>query len=149
MKGVAFDPSNYESCEVVRARFKHQTLLHDYLELQKVYLFTVFLLKDSFLGCHCLILFWVLVGLIVCFDIWYDSWCFLIFMQSNTYMILWSLCVCLRIDLLFSFKNYIKKNHFFFVNNWICYLIYVYPGFYGYKLCFCLLYLITNYLGQG
>ncbi|KAK1414024.1 hypothetical protein QVD17_29761 [Tagetes erecta] len=36
MKGVAFDPSNFVSCEDVRARFKHQTLLHDYLELQQV-----------------------------------------------------------------------------------------------------------------
>ncbi|KAJ0504040.1 hypothetical protein HanHA89_Chr12g0454931 [Helianthus annuus] len=32
MKGVAFDPSPYED---VRARFKHQTLIQDFLELQQ------------------------------------------------------------------------------------------------------------------
>ncbi|KAF5802050.1 hypothetical protein HanXRQr2_Chr06g0255121 [Helianthus annuus] len=31
-KGVVFDPS---ACEDVRARFKHQTLVQDYIELQQ------------------------------------------------------------------------------------------------------------------
>ncbi|KAK9060668.1 hypothetical protein SSX86_021375 [Deinandra increscens subsp. villosa] len=35
MKGVAFNPSPHVSYEDVRARFKHQTLLQDYLELQQ------------------------------------------------------------------------------------------------------------------
>ncbi|KAI3803089.1 hypothetical protein L1987_31237 [Smallanthus sonchifolius] len=35
MKGVAFDSSPHVSYEDIRARFKHQTLIQDYLELQK------------------------------------------------------------------------------------------------------------------
>ncbi|KAL8189547.1 hypothetical protein R6Q57_029113 [Mikania cordata] len=35
MKGVAFDSSSPVSYEDIRARFKHQTLLQDYLELQQ------------------------------------------------------------------------------------------------------------------
>ncbi|KAK1417156.1 hypothetical protein QVD17_26279 [Tagetes erecta] len=35
MKGVAFDSSSHGSFEDVRARFKHQTLVQDYLELQQ------------------------------------------------------------------------------------------------------------------
>ncbi|KAD6794976.1 hypothetical protein E3N88_05872 [Mikania micrantha] len=35
MKGVAFDSSSHVSYEDIRARFKHQTLLQDYLELQQ------------------------------------------------------------------------------------------------------------------
>ncbi|KAI3711748.1 hypothetical protein L1987_70291 [Smallanthus sonchifolius] len=35
MKGVAFDPFTYLSNEDVRARFKHQTLIQDYLDLQQ------------------------------------------------------------------------------------------------------------------
>ncbi|KAI3814681.1 hypothetical protein L1987_14325 [Smallanthus sonchifolius] len=35
MKGVAFDPSTHVSYEDVRTRFKHQTLIQDYLELQQ------------------------------------------------------------------------------------------------------------------
>ncbi|KAK9078838.1 hypothetical protein SSX86_002896 [Deinandra increscens subsp. villosa] len=35
MKGVAFDSSSHVSYEDIRARFKHQTLIQDYLELQQ------------------------------------------------------------------------------------------------------------------
>ncbi|XP_024980275.1 uncharacterized protein LOC112517157 isoform X2 [Cynara cardunculus var. scolymus] len=35
MKGIAYESSSHVSYEDVRARFKHQTLLQDYLELQQ------------------------------------------------------------------------------------------------------------------
>lgn len=49
MKGVAFDSSPHVSYEDARARFKHQTLLQDYRELEQVkfVLYFVFDLQDS------------------------------------------------------------------------------------------------------
>lgn len=58
MKGVvAVEPSSYALYEDSRARFKHQSLMQDYQELQKVYHFWVFN-----------ILFWVFIrsGVLYC-----------------------------------------------------------------------------------